>query len=169
MCIRDRIHAAGLNKNQESEWNKIYEEGVDRETAGSYREALTFYQKAAKIDPQFADLQFRMGRCDLALTNNDQARRDFELARDDDALDFRADTRINSAIKEAASRHAGQGVYLLDATKILAQNSPEGIPGLNFFYEHLHLNFAGNYLLALNFAEQAKKLFPNSITARRCV
>ena len=56
--------------------------------------------------------------------------------------------------------HAGQGVHLLDAAGILAQNSPDGIPGLNFFYEHVHLNFAGNYLLALNFAEQAKKLLP---------
>jgi tetratricopeptide (TPR) repeat protein len=160
------IHAVGLDKSQESAWNKIYEEGVDLETAGSYREALTFYQKAAKIDPQYAELQFRMGRCDLALTNYDQARRDFELARDNDALDFRADTRINSAIKEAASRHAGQGVFLLDAASALAQSSPEGIPGLEFFYEHVHLNFAGNYLLALDFAEQAKKLFPDSITAR---
>src|ERR1039457_6263713 len=160
------VHAVGLDKNQESAWNKIYEEGIDLETAGSYQEAVAAYQKAARIDPQFADLQFRMGRCDLAWTNYDQARRDFELARDYDALDFRSDTRINSAIKEAASRHAGQGVYLLDATKILAQNSPEGIPGLNFFYEHVHLNFAGNYLLALNFAEQVKKLFPDSITAR---
>jgi len=42
------------------------------------------------------------------LTNKDQARGDFELARDDDALDFRADTRINSAIKEAASRMRGK-------------------------------------------------------------
>ena len=73
-----------------------------------------------------------MGRCDLALTNYDQARRDFELARDYDALDFRADTRINSAIKEAASRHAGQGVYLLDASqrpgaKLPGRNSRIGI------------------------------------------
>ena len=159
------IHAAGLDKNQESAWNKIYKEGIDRETAGSYREALALYQKAAEIDPQYAELQFRMGRCDLALTNDDQARRDFELARDYDALDIRSDTRINSAIKEAASRQAGQGVYLLDAARILAQNSPEGIPGLNFFYEHVHLNFAGNYLLALNFAELAKDLLPAAITA----
>jgi tetratricopeptide (TPR) repeat protein len=159
------IHAVGLDKNQESAWNKIYEEGIDRETAGSYREALALYQKAAEIDPQYAELQFRMGRCNLALTNKDQARGDFELARDDDALDFRADTRINSAIKEAASRHAGQGVFLLDAASALAQSSPDGIPGLELFYEHVHLNFAGNYLLALNFAEQVKKLFPNPITA----
>src|SRR5208282_5621942 len=159
------IHEAGLDKNHESEWSQIYEQGVDLENAGSNQEALASYQKAAKIDPQFADLQFRMGRCDLALTNDDQARRDFELARDHDALDFRADTRINSAIKEAASRHAGQGVFLLDAASALAQSSPDGIPGLELFYEHVHLNFAGNYLLALNFAEQAKQLFPNAITA----
>ena len=160
------IHSAGLDKNQESTWNKIYEEGIDLENAGSYREALALYQKAARIDPQYADMQFRIGRCDLALTNNEQARRDFELARDYDALDFRADTRINSAIKEAASRHAGQGVYLLDADNALAQSSPDRIPALNFFYEHVHLNFAGNYLLALKFAEQMKKLLPNSVTAR---
>jgi tetratricopeptide (TPR) repeat protein len=160
------IHAVGLDKNRESAWNKIYEEGVDLETVGSYREALALYQKAAKIDPQFADLQFRMGRCDLALTNDNQARRDFELARDYDALDFRADTRINSAIKETASGHVGQGVLLLDAADALAQSSPDKIPGLEFFYEHVHLNFAGNYLLALNFAEQVKKILPNSITVR---
>jgi tetratricopeptide (TPR) repeat protein len=100
------------------------------------------------------------------LTNDDQARRDFELARDYDALDFRSDTRINSAIKSAAVRHAGQGVYLADAANDLAQKSPDGIPGLELFYEHVHLNFAGNYLLAMDFAEQAKKLLPDSITAR---
>jgi len=160
------MHSAGLDENQNSAWNKIYEEGVNLENAGSYREALALYQKAARIDPQFADLQFRMGNCDLALTNVDHAQRDFELARDFDALDFRADTRINSAIKEAASHHNGQGVYLLDAANLLAQCSPDRIPGFDFFYEHVHLNFAGNYLLALEFAEQMKKLIPNSITAR---
>ncbi len=160
------IHATGLNKNQEDEWNQFYQQGVDSETAGYYQNALALYQKAARIDSQFADLQFRMGTCDLALTNNDLARRDFELARDDDALDFRADTRINSTIKQEASSHAGEGVYLLDAANALAQNSPDGIPGLELFYEHVHLNFSGNYLLALNFAEQAKKLLPASITAR---
>ena len=107
-----------------------------------------------------------MGSCDLALTNYDQALHDFELARDYDALDFRADTRINSAIQEAASGHAGRGVYLLNAAKALAQNSPDKIPGLELFYEHVHLNFAGNYLLALNFAERAEKILPDAITAR---
>jgi tetratricopeptide (TPR) repeat protein len=160
------LHSPALNTNQEAAWNKLYEEGVNLETAGAYRDALTSYQKAASFDPQFAELQFRMGVCELALTNDAQARRDFELARDDDALDFRADTRINSAIKEIASRYSARGVYLVDAANALAQSSSNGIPGLEFFYEHVHLNFAGNYLLALNFAEQVRKLLPNTITAR---
>jgi tetratricopeptide (TPR) repeat protein len=160
------IHASGLDINQESAWDQIYQQGIDQETAGLNQEALVYYQKAAQIDPQFADLQFRMGSCSLALTNYDQARREFELARDYDALDFRSDTRINSAIKEAASRHAGQGVYLLDAASALAQASPYGIPGLELFYEHVHFNFAGNYLLALNFAKQVKKIMPAAMTTR---
>jgi tetratricopeptide (TPR) repeat protein len=158
------VHAAGSDSKRESDWNQLFQEGVDQESAGSYREALAQYQKAAQIDPQFAELQYRMGRCDLALTNDDQARHDFELARDYDALDFRSDTRINSAIREAASRHAGHGVFLLDAAKIMAQNSPEGIPGLELFYEHVHFNFAGNYLLARSFAEQTTKILPAWIT-----
>jgi tetratricopeptide (TPR) repeat protein len=160
------IHTPGLSTNQLSAWNEIFEEGITNETAGSYRDALALYRKAAEIDAQFAELQFRLGDCDLALTNFVQALRDFELARDDDALDFRVDTRINSIIREAASRHARQSVYLVDAARVLAQNSPEGIPGLNFFYEHVHLNFVGNYLLALDFAEKIKGLLPNSITGR---
>jgi tetratricopeptide (TPR) repeat protein len=159
------IHPPGLGTNQLTAWNEIFEEGITNESAGSYETALAFYRKAADIDPRFAELQFRMGRCDLALTNFTQARQDFELARDDDALDFRSDTRINSIIQEAASRHAGQGVYLLDAANALAQSSPEGIPGLELFYEHVHLNFAGNYLLARNFAEKVKGILPTAITA----
>jgi tetratricopeptide (TPR) repeat protein len=159
------IHTAGLDANQEATWNQIYQRGIDLETSGSYQEALTLYQQASQIDPQFADLQFRMGSCDLALTNLVQALREFELARDFDALDFRADTRINSAIRDAASRYTGQEIRLLDAAQIFAQYSPQGIPGLELFYEHVHLNFAGNYLLALNFAEQAKMMLPSLITA----
>ncbi len=160
------IHKPGLSTNQLSAWNELFGEGRTNETTGSYRNALAGYRQAAEIDPQFAELQFRMGDCDLALTDSVQALQDFKLARDYDALDFRADSRINSAIRDAAARHGSDNVHLVEADKILAQNSPDGIPGLNFFYEHVHLNFAGNYLLALKFAEQIKGLLPNSLSVR---
>ena len=160
------LHAAGLNANQESAWNKVYREGVELETAGSYAEASARYQEAARIDREYADLQFRIGTCELGLTNLAQAWKAFELARDYDALAFRADTTINQAIEAAAAAHGAHGVYLVDAAQVLAQLSPTRIPGLDFFYEHVHLNFAGNYRLALSFAEQVRSLLPNPITAR---
>jgi tetratricopeptide (TPR) repeat protein len=160
------LHASGLGATGEASWNKSYEEGVALETKGSYREALAPYQEAARIDSHYADLQFRIGRCDLAWTNYDQARRSFELANDYDALAFRADTSINQAIKAAAAQHVGRGVYLVDAADALAQSSPARIPGCELFYEHVHLNFDGNYLVALKFAEQVRSLLPKLITAR---
>ena len=159
------IHANNLSTNQLSAWNENYDEGVTDETARLFGAALASYRGAAEIDPQFAELQFRMGNCDLELTNWIQAYKDFDLARDYDALDFRADTRINSAIRDAAARHPKDGVYLVDAAEIIARNSPDGIPGLNFFYEHVHLNFTGNYLLALGYAEEIRGLLPPSIRA----
>ena len=107
-----------------------------------------------------------MGSCDLALTNAAQALGEFELARDDDTLAFRADTRINQIIKDAADAYADKGVYFLEADRMLAQNSQEKIPGNELFYEHVHLNFAGNYWLGRAFAEETAKLLPKSIAAQ---
>jgi len=160
------LHRPSLDAAQESAWQGAYGEGIGLEATGSYRQALVAYSKAAEIDPQFADLQFRMGHCQLALTNFAEARHDFELARDYDALAIRADTRINQIIQDAATRYERSGVHFVDGAKTLARNSPEGIPGNELFLEHVHLNFAGNYLLARTFADQAAKLLPASITAK---
>jgi tetratricopeptide (TPR) repeat protein len=159
-------HRAGLSQSEEASWNNAYSEGVALEIAGSHQQALGRYQEAARIDAEYANLQFRMGNCDLALTNYAQARRDFQLARDYDTLAFRADTTINRSIAAAAEMHAGRGVYLVDAAEALGSKSPAGIPGSEIFYEHVHLNFDGNYQLALTFAEQVRKLLPNTIAAR---
>jgi tetratricopeptide (TPR) repeat protein len=157
------LHAAGLSKAQETEWDGFYREGISLQTTGDYQGALKQFAQAGAIDPDHAELHFRMGTCDLALTNATQALGEFELARDDDALAFRADSRINQIIKDAADTEAGKAVYFLDAARTLAQHSPDKIPGNELFYEHVHLNFDGNYLLGRAFAEQTAKLLPNSI------
>lgn len=157
------LHAANLNKAQKTKWDETYQAGIALESTGNYQDALQHYVEAAAIDPRYAELQFRLGSCHLALANSAQALREFELARDNDTLAFRADTRVNKLIKEAADTSAGKGVYFLDADRILAQNSPERIPGNELFYEHVHLNFEGNYLLGRAWAEQTAKLLPEPI------
>ena len=160
------LHSAALNDVQKSAWDGLYQEGTNFESAGDFPKALKEYEQAAPIDPQYAELHFRAGRCWLALTNYEQALGEFELARDYDTLAFRADSRINRIIKDAAEAKANQGVYFLDAFQALAQSSPAKIPGNELFYEHVHLNFDGNYLLGRAFAEQTLKLLPKSILAQ---
>lgn len=159
------LHTADLSEAQKAKWDGEYQRGVALESAGDYQGALKQYAEAAAIDPQYAELQFRLGSCHLALTNCAQALSEFELARDDDALAFRADSRVNQIIKSAARTYAGNGVYFLDAEQMLARNSLEKIPGNELFYEHVHLNFEGNYLLGRALAEQTAKLLPESVTA----
>lgn len=159
------LHSAGLNDIQKSQWDGLYQEGTNLESSGDFPGALQKYGQAAAIDPHYAELHFRSGRCQLALTNFEQAMSDFQMARDDDTLAFRADSHINRIIEDAAGAKANQGVYFLDAFKMLAQSSPEKIPGNELFYEHVHLNFDGNYLLGRAFAEQILKLLPKSILA----
>jgi tetratricopeptide (TPR) repeat protein len=160
------LHAAGLSDVQKNQWDSLFQAGTNLESSGNFSNALKKYQQAAAIDPQYAELNFRSGRCQLAFTNLDAARSDFELARDDDTLAFRADSRINRIIADAAQAKTNRGVYFLDAFKLLAQDSPDKISGNEFFYEHVHLNFDGNYLLGRAFAEQTLQLLPKSILAQ---
>lgn len=160
------LHRPGLNSAEAGEWDRWYQAGLGLEATGDYQGALGQFTRAAAVDPQYAELRFHMGRCEAALTNLDLAAREFDLARDYDTLAFRADSRINQIIKDAAQAHASQGVRLLDAARMFAQNSPGEIPGNEWFYEHVHLNFGASYLLGRAFAEQTVKLIPKLAAAR---
>lgn len=153
-------HRPALSPTQLEQWQKYYQAATDDQKAGQFGAASSNYQAAAQLDPSFAELQFRWARCFLAVTNPAEAARHFALARDCDSLPFRADTRLNEVISSAAARHLNQGVTLVDAAAVLAKQSPQGIPGGESLFEHVHLNWAGNYHLALAVAQSVEKLVP---------
>src|SRR5205823_10825215 len=74
---------------------------------------------------------------------------------------FRADTRINQLIRKTAETRSSEGLKLLDAAELFAQNSPDQIVGEEFLLEHVHLNFSGNYLLARTLAGQIEAAWPS--------
>ena len=157
------LHRQGLDEAQQRQCEQLCRQGATLQDAGQLPEAMTQYSAAAEIDPEWAEIQFRLGQCELALQRTPSARTHFERARDCDALAFRADSRINQIISQTAARHAGQGVHGIDAQKALETLSADGIAGHEAFYEHVHLNFEANYALARHFAEQIAALLPESI------
>ncbi|NQT03151.1 MAG: tetratricopeptide repeat protein, partial [Planctomycetes bacterium] len=55
-------------------------------------------------------------------------------------------------------------IYLIDTTEVFERNSPHAVPGQELFYEHVHLNFKGNYFLAKTVFEQVEKMLPPQLT-----
>lgn len=155
------LHAAGLPPGQLAEWERLFKEGAGLEAAGSFQAALDVYTKAAAIDADFAELPFRIGTCQLALGDHGAARQSFERARDLDVLPVRADTRINRIIGEAAA-----GVNGVDAVEEFSARTPDGIPGQEMFYEHVHFTMAGNELLARILAAEVEEQLPAAIKGR---
>jgi tetratricopeptide (TPR) repeat protein len=157
------LHAGELTPAERTAWQETFERGKSLEKAGSHGDALDTYAEALTIDSEFAELHFRMGTCHLALGHIGEARRAFELARDYDALVFRADTRINQALAEGCQRLAGEDLVLVDAAGVLADPPPDAIAGQALFYEHVHYTLDGNYRLARLLAEPAAGLLPPEV------
>jgi tetratricopeptide (TPR) repeat protein len=112
------------------------------------------------MDDHFAELHFRLGRCFLAAGDTAQAGEHFRLARDWDALQFRADSSINAITRRVAAACQTLGVRLVDVDRAFAENplSQGGIPGHEFFGDHVHLRVAGNDAVA-------RAVYPTAIEA----
>jgi tetratricopeptide (TPR) repeat protein len=153
-------HRAELTASQLTDWDREYRAGIADQEAARCAAALEHFQKAASIDPTYADLAYHMGHCALELRHPEWATNFFEVARDQDTLRFRADTRLNQIITETATARRKHGVFLLDAVKVMADHSPDGLPGEDLFYEHVHLTFAGNYWLGRAVADRIGEWIP---------
>ena len=158
-------HRPGLDRTDEAKWRQAYQRGVEAQQAGRLPEATESFREAAALDDRVAELHFRWGRCSLAAGDRAEARRHFLLARDLDTLRFRCDSRLNAIIRHVASGRDAEKTLLADAEEAFEQQDPDALPGDDWFYEHVHLTFEGNYLLARTVAEQVAKLLPTGVKA----
>lgn len=156
-------HAAGVSRATVAEFEALRAAGVTNTAASLVAEALASFERARSLDPAFAEVHFRLGQCLLKGTNRLAAQEAFALARDLDALPFRADSRINGVIREAADRHR-ENLRLVLADEELAGQAVDGVPGAEFFFEHVHFSFAGNYRVARALAEAVAAQLPASLT-----
>jgi tetratricopeptide (TPR) repeat protein len=155
------LHSPGLDEQVQAAWNELIQEGTaaaedDPEAAGA------LYRAAIELDPQHAELHFRMGGTLLRSQKPQEARLSFEQARDLDTLRFRADGRLIQIIDDTARRWQHKDVFFCDTRAEMAQYLPDSIPGDEFFFDHVHLTYAGNYVLARSMAEQISRLLPAS-------
>jgi tetratricopeptide (TPR) repeat protein len=161
------MHRPGLNEQQKKQFDDFYQRGVLLEKAKDFKGAIDNYLAAAEIDDTYAELQFRLGRCQWNLEQYDKAKESYVRAMGLDTVRFRADSSINQIIREIAKNQQAQGIYLVDAADEFAGQSPHNCPGFELFLEHAHLNFSGNYLLARVVFDQVEHILPDKIKIQK--
>jgi tetratricopeptide (TPR) repeat protein len=147
-------------------FEQLYAEGVAASAQSNAVLAAQRFEQAAKLAPQYGELQYRWGASLLEAANWVAAHEHLQMACDADALPFRADSRINGLIREEGVSRAKENLVLLDAATRLGTNQVAGVCGQETFYEHVHFNFAGNYRLGLVWAEQVEQSLPAAVKAR---
>jgi len=152
-----------LPESSRGKFVELCRNGAAAEAQGNFPEAQLDYQQAAELLPDAAEPRFQLATSLMHLTNSVAARTHFQSAVDDDTLPFRSDSSINATIRNAAHRFSPDTVTLCDAAEILAKNQPNGIPGEEIFYEHVHFNPNGNYQLARAWAELVEKQLPANL------
>jgi tetratricopeptide (TPR) repeat protein len=124
----------------------------------NWAEAVSALQQAVRIDPQFADGHYLLAHALWELQRYDGARAAFARALDEDVCPLRALPEMMAAVRQtAAERKAG----LIDFVNLLESKSPHGVPGDDWFLDHVHPTIEGHRVLALALVERICRPSPN--------
>lgn len=112
-----------------------------------------------------AERVYQEARAALAAGRDAEARPLFQRALDLDTLRFRTDSTLNQVIRD--TRFPGKpALERVDLAAQLAAQSPHGVSGNEFFYEHVHLTLRGTYAAAVHLMPAlARQLRARGLTA----
>jgi tetratricopeptide (TPR) repeat protein len=157
---------SNLPSAERAQFDRLYASGLQAEAQNDLAGAATLFGQAAALDGKFAGLQFHWGKGLLARKDFSAAREHLQLACDEDALPFRADSQINAIIAAAGRKFAGDRLALFDAATALGAPPADGVCGAETFYEHVHFDFDGSYRLGLAWARQVETMLPAGLAHR---
>ena len=143
------LHSKGLDSAQRTRWEELFSQGEKALAEKRYEDAGRDLASAVSIDSTPAKAHFALGRVLERTGKERDALYQFRLARDLDALRFRAPSVFNDMIKEVGRTSA---VPVADGEAMIALQSEHGIIGGRCVLEHVHLSVDGYFLLAKAFA-----------------
>ena len=138
-------HKSTLTPLELQQWQGYVEQANRMVQQGDCLGASEVFAQATDLDDQFALLHYQWAQCLLALDELDAARDHFILARDRDALAFRADSRINDVVRDMHTQLQGRPIWMVDVAQDL---DPNAIAGHGVFSDHVHFTFRGDYAVA---------------------
>jgi tetratricopeptide (TPR) repeat protein len=136
------------SQDQKLQFQLMFNQGISYLLNDQPDSALIAFDKAMLLDSLRADVRFQRGRSLDSLKRRQEARVEYEKARDYDMLRFRASSDFNNAIQEIQDGHR---VFFVDMERKFRSSSPDSLIGCNLILEHLHPNDRGYFLMAKEF------------------
>mgnify|MGYP006277403943 CR=1 FL=1 len=146
------LHSEDISKEKIKAWRERYKSGLRNFENGDLESASLNFKAALGIDDKYALLHYLIAETLQESGHLDDAENHYYLAKELDALLFRADSSINEVIRKVAREN--EDMLFVDADVNFSKLRKEEIADDEFFLDHVHLTFTGNYLLAFDMARK---------------
>ena len=159
-------HRSGMTAEDLALFDADFQSGLSLLDQGGVAEAAESFEHCLKRDDQYADAHFFYAKSlEQADRQPETARDHFIKARDLDTLRYRADSALNGIVRDLFGDPRLEHCRLADIDRRLreATTSPVKLPGDEFFHEHVHFTFAGNYEVAKILFEAVEPLAANAL------
>jgi len=113
------------------------------------------FESVKIADQDLAETIFTRAQHKLKMQDYHSADSLFRIAKDLDALRFRAPEKMNSIVKELAHKYK---CSIVNLDSVFNAESPDGIVGNNLLVDHLHPTLSGYFLMGRIYFEEMKRL-----------
>ena len=141
-----------LPPDQEREWMNHFELGTQLQET-DYSAALDAYREAAKIDDSHALLNYRIARLEDRSGTGDPELY-FRRALEEDVCPLRILPAQLMAIESLAKE---RDLQLVDGERAIMDASEDGLPGYDWYVDHVHPTIGGHQIIARAIADLIQK------------
>ena len=138
-------HRDGITPGELSTWQAAMDAGVVATDERRLDQALMAFREAEEIDDQFALVAWRIARTLDRLGRPEEAATAYRRARDLDVCPLRMITRLDKSLQRVASQ---SGTPLVDAAGAIEADSDDGLPGSDWYVDHVHPTLRGHQRIA---------------------
>ena len=138
-------HRDGITPGELATWQAAMDVGVVATDERRLDQALVAFREAEEIDDQFALVAWRIARTLDRLGRSEEAATAYRRARDLDVCPLRMISRLDKSLQRVASQ---SGTPLVDAAGAIEADSDDGLPGSDWYVDHVHPTLRGHQRIA---------------------